>query len=44
MGNKNSNDHITISQTKSCMVLTRSMETNNNNGEEPHITAFKRQV
>ena len=33
------------SQTKSCMVLTRSMTTTNNvQRDEPRITAFKRQV
>ena len=35
----------TASQTKSCMVLTRSMATTNNNqGDEPRTTALKRQV
>ena len=40
---ENNSSHITTSQTKCCMVLTRSMATNNNNGDEPCTTALKRQ-
>ena len=43
-GKENSNNHITTFQTKSCMVLTRSIAINNHDGEEPHITALERQV
>ena len=42
MGKANSNSHITISQTKSCMVLTCSMATNNNNEEKPRTSALER--
>ena len=41
---ENSNSHITTSQTKSCMVLTHSMATNNHIGEEPSTIALERQV
>ena len=41
---ENCNIHITNSKTKSCMVLTCSMATNNDNGEEPRITTLERQV
>ena len=36
--------NITTIQTKSCIVLTRSMATNNHTGEEPHTPTLKRQV
>ena len=37
--------HIIASQTKSCMVLTRSITTTNNNqGDKPHTTTLERQV
>ena len=36
--------NITTFQTKSCIVLTRSMATNNHTGEEPHTPTLKRQV
>ena len=39
---ENNSSHITISQTKSCMVLIRLMATNNNNEDEPRITALER--
>ena len=41
-GNENNNNHITTSQTKSSMVLIRSMTTNNHTGEEPCTTALER--
>ena len=41
---ENSNSHITTSQTKSCMVLTHSMATNNHTEEEPRTIALERQV
>ena len=41
---KNDSSRITTSQTKSCIVLTRSKATNNNQGNEPRIIALKRQV
>ena len=44
MRNKNSSNHIIISQTKSSMVFTRSMATNNNNEDEPRTIALERQV
>ena len=43
-GKENSGNHITTSQTKSFMVLTRLMATNNHTGEEPCIIALERQV
>ena len=39
---ENSNNHITTSQTKSCMVLTHSMATNNHTEEEPRTIALER--
>ena len=41
---KNDSSCITTSLTKSCMVLTRLMVTNNNQGDEPRTTALERQV
>ena len=41
---KNDSGHITTSQIRSCMVLTRSMATNNNQGEELRTTNLERQV
>ena len=41
---KHNSSHITTSQTKSCMVLTWSMATNNNQEGEPRTTALERQV
>ena len=41
---ENDSSHKNTSEIKSCMVLTRSMATNNNQGDEPRITALKRQV
>ena len=43
-GKENSGNHITISQTKSFMELTRLMATNNHTGEEPCTIALERQV
>ena len=41
-GNENNNNHITTSQTKTSMVLIRSMTTNNHTVEEPCTTALER--
>ena len=35
VGNKKNSNHITTSQTKSCIILTHSMATNNNHKDEP---------
>ena len=46
MGKKreSNSSYINTSQTKSYMILTCSMATNNNNLDEPRITALERQV
>ena len=41
---ESNSSHINTSQTKSFMVLTRSMVTNNNNGDKPCTTTLERQV